>query len=564
MRTTQYPSPLYTRNHKTHSALKVALLGALSLIGTAQAAQLIYQNVDKKDFSYEFGDAWNVTNDDRVYGLFASNGFTATLTGQNINISVQNTNTIGSADWEDNTTKAYGLIAGYSTTDKNSTVLLGDDNTDRITIDVSTRGWAYGIGTFGDNAHKQYGHPNMKVSGKTLVLNVHSDECYAYGIIAQNGTTDDTDRAHTVINTENTYVTVTADMDPDNDIGAHGLVVMSQGQLDVNGNLYVIAESPKGGSALTTRGDAITNINVDGKHTVQMTGDVRFDYSDLNSLTKVDATVNLTLSNADSFLDGNILVSGNPPTGKDQVLDMNLTLSNGGTWTPSANSFVNRLTMENGRIEVKDAKATIDVLNEFSGHGNLVLAAEENQDGFSASGFRLAEGVVPTEGSSLAITYSGITSDDIENLEQNLAELSSGVVAEGVKQTRIITEGDIRGAIVETVDENGKTIGTSVGENTKLDAFEGVNAATLIQWRNEINHLTQRLGDIRDEQSTMGAWARVYGGESSYSDTVNVNVNHATVQVGLDGRLGSWIVGGAFSYTDSDADITNGESKGDG
>ena len=133
-----------------------------------------------------------------------------------------------------------------------------------------------------------------------------------------------------------------------------------------------------------------------------------------------------------------------------------------------------------------------------------------------------------------------------------------------MRQARAVAEGDISGKSAQTVDAEGKMLSSSVAKNTKLDAFEGVNASTLMAWRNEINHLTKRLGDIRDEASSMGAWARVYGGESTYSDAVDVEVDQTTVQVGLDGRLGDWIVGGAFSYSNGDADITNGEADSDG
>jgi outer membrane autotransporter protein len=309
----------------------------------------------------------------------------------------------------------------------------------------------------------------------------------------------------------------------------------------------------------------VTNINTTGTNTVQLNGDIRFDYSTLNSYTKVDATVNLKLTNSDSFLNGNILVAGNPPTGKDTVLDMNLTLANGGTWSATDDSFVNRLTLDGGVIRITESDAKIDVLNEFAGNGTVVLAAEKTQDGgFTAAGFALASAVKPSEDSSLAITYSGITSDDVDDVETAFNELNENVSTTGVKQTRTIAEGDIIGKITQTVDAEGNTVSSSVAKNTKLDAFEGVNAATLMAWRNEINHLTKRLGDVRDEASSMGAWARVYGGESTYSDAVDVEVDQTTVQVGLDGRVGSWIVGGAFSYANGDADITNGEADTDG
>lgn len=87
---------------------------------------------------------------------------------------------------------------------------------------------------------------------------------------------------------------------------------------------------------------------------------------------------------------------------------------------------------------------------------------------------------------------------------------------------------------------------------------------SLVQWRNEINHLTKRLGDIRASESTIGAWARVYGGASEWGENSAIEMDHTTIQVGGDYRVNpNWIVGAAFSYTDSDADLVNGQAEGE-
>lgn len=100
--------------------------------------------------------------------------------------------------------------------------------------------------------------------------------------------------------------------------------------------------------------------------------------------------------------------------------------------------------------------------------------------------------------------------------------------------------------------------------NSKLEGFKGVNAAALVQWRDQVNHLTKRLGDVRQQPSGIGAWARVYGGESKWGSSSNsVDMTSTTVQVGGDGRIGDWIVGGAFSYSDSDMDLDKGSGNGD-
>ena len=81
-----------------------------------------------------------------------------------------------------------------------------------------------------------------------------------------------------------------------------------------------------------------------------------------------------------------------------------------------------------------------------------------------------------------------------------------------------------------TADNDGNI--TSRTTNQSLDAFGNYNAMTLVQWRNEVNHISQRLGDVRDSSTTIGAWARVYGYDSSYDDNVSIDFKANSIQAG--------------------------------
>uniref|UniRef100_UPI0039676446 autotransporter outer membrane beta-barrel domain-containing protein n=1 Tax=Sutterella wadsworthensis TaxID=40545 RepID=UPI0039676446 len=95
--------------------------------------------------------------------------------------------------------------------------------------------------------------------------------------------------------------------------------------------------------------------------------------------------------------------------------------------------------------------------------------------------------------------------------------------------------------------------------------FGNYNAMTLVQWRNEVNHISQRLGDVRDSSTTIGAWARVYGYDSSYDDNVSIDFKANLIQAGGDYRINNtWLVGGAFSYTDGEGKFSNGSADSDG
>lgn len=118
-----------------------------------------------------------------------------------------------------------------------------------------------------------------------------------------------------------------------------------------------------------------------------------------------------------------------------------------------------------------------------------------------------------------------------------------------------------------TYDAASDTV-TNAGGTTlspTLTAIQRTAGANLAQWRYENNHLSERLGDVRNLKGSIGAWARVYGSEAKLTDSVSTKLRADSVQVGADVRAGeNWVVGGAFGYTNQDADYANGDASTDG
>ena len=224
------------------------------------------------------------------------------------------------------------------------------------------------------------------------------------------------------------------------------------------------------------------------------------------------------------------------------------------------------MTLNDGIINVQTVGQTVEIQKMNGAGGTLNVAAAKTEEGFETATLSIGsigEGSNPT----LAMNFTGITADDLSNNEEDLKNLASESLTVGnsqsVAQVRTVAEGNIRGAVTQSVNERGE-ISTYQAENVKLTDYSALNAMTFMQWRNEINHLTKRLGDIRASESNIGAWARVYGGESEWSNNSAIEMDHTTIQVGGDYRVNNhWIVGGAFSYTDSDADLVMGQAEGD-
>ena len=150
---------------------------------------------------------------------------------------------------------------------------------------------------------------------------------------------------------------------------------MSNGIIEINGNLHVEAQN-----ALLARGDAIISLNKSGESTVGIDGNINFNYDDPTSGTGVNATIDITLNGADSYWNGNTLISWNG-TPKDpsklKVSGMTLTVKDGATWTPTVvedsedsqpkgqkYTALNKLTLDGGIVDVnKGVKITIENIN---------------------------------------------------------------------------------------------------------------------------------------------------------------------------------------------------------
>ena len=101
-------------------------------------------------------------------------------------------------------------------------------------------------------------------------------------------------------------------------------------------------------------------------------------------------------------------------------------------------------------------------------------------------------------------------------------------------------------------------------DSPTLAAAKHFDAANLAQWRFEVNHISDRLGDVRNQRGTLGTWARVYGAEAKVDDSVSSDIRFNSIQAGADTALGdNWILGTALAYTNTDASFNNGEADAD-
>lgn len=495
----------------------------------------VESNVDE----YTFGLFVNTSSEDGALGL-----------GKQGVVNIDSRNVSISATSFENQGVAEGIRV------QGGLVNIGSDRTERVTISASGNEKSMALFAF---------QSQVKIQAKNVDITSNGD----YGILAQNNsetfpTPEDSSRI--TIDAENTVITNTSEE------GA-GIMAFSNGHVDISGNLTVNAAH-----VIDTRGNAEININQDGQGTVVLNGAIVFETpgSADNSGNVLNSTVNLNLTGEGSSWTGTT-VKLYPTENADnpkytEVDDFTLTIADGAQWNATTykgsapdggileSQAVNDLTLDAGIINTSESTQTVKVenLNVTEKGGTFNAAVSQAEEG-TLSSAKLEVQTAGAANSALTVNYTGINADVLNDKNVDGLQGLAGAAAEDIAVTEHVEEGNIRGAWTRT---NGEGAG-SYADNTKLEAFRGVNAVALVQWRNQINHLTKRLGDVRHQSGDIGAWARVYGGEYEWGDANRVDMQTTTVQVGGDARVGDWIVGGAFSYSDSSYDLDNGDGDGD-
>ena len=444
-----------------------------------------------------------------------------------------------------------------------------DNRVESASIDVTNTGvdgFASGIWAYGSN-NGDGGQIN--IFADTLSVKAHSEKDWVYGIYAQNCTTTSNGTLAAInIDAGKTYVDVTAG-DPSKAIA---IVAMSQGRMNIAGDLYVNTRGGTG-TAIVARGDAEIIVNKSGTGTVQMNGDIDFNYHDKSSGTDVDAVVDITLSGADSYWNGNTTVSwGESNKPGDETLSvsgMTLGLADGAVWTPtrvaesdtSAASgtmyaSLNNLNMSNGVINLNKG---VDIsVDNFAGSGTVNLAANL-KEGEKAGTMVVASAA---DNSALNVNLSGVTSDDVTAAQARELVKNVGTTDENsdLAVTGSVAEGLVNGAM--NIGADGSV---SMGKNHVMESALEIASITSRSLDRILNNdIRKRMGDLRSVNGQSGAWMRWDGGRLKGDSGLTNDFN--TVQVGAD-TLTAWDnlrVGLAASFTYSDGDHRRGSSEMEG
>ena len=301
---------------------------------------------------------------------------------------------------------------------------------------------------------------------------------------------------------------------------------------------------------------------------MDLKGDIVFEYAS-NSGTPVDADVIIKLANSQSKFTGRIFsnkVSGTPSEEDLKYKGMELGLSNGGTWENTGDSFVNELTLNNGVIDNKYVDSDIKVDKLFGNGGAVNMAAVIDETTGKAKSGKITIDNIEKENVKLDVNFknTGTVEADGDKAQEYFEELAKNIETTDtdskITGTAVLDEGFVSGGYEAdvTIDKIGSKVEnvTYTGLNSMVEGMKDLATINLLTWRQEMNSLNKRMGELRNSTGEHGIWSRVYTGKiengSKYDN------DYQTYQVGYDKKYtvdnGVMFVGGLVSYTDGETD----------
>lgn len=201
-----------------------------------------------------------------------------------------------------------------------------------------------------------------------------------------------------------------------------------------------------------------------------------------------------------------------------------LAFNDGAKWEVTGDSNVSTLTGNSANIILSDDKTTVNVVDNQNKGVNV-----ESTGALSDANAKDIQGMMDKLAGNVKIE-AGITDKTVTAGE--------GLI---VGETSAKYEGDkmVEGSLKEK-------------ENTVNGAISDAGAIGLMTWRNEMNDMNKRMGELRGNEAEHGVWVRMINGELEYEGLENDTKSY---QLGYDEKLSNdprWTVGVSLNYTEGD------------
>ena len=339
-----------------------------------------------------------------------------------------------------------------------------------------------------------------------------------------------------------------------------------ENEININSKSKIDISSTNANSsktAISASNGVTTNINKNKTADVIINGDIKLTGSSSEGYGKTQTNINFVTEN--SKLNGKITTGSTYSPNAES----NIEFSNGATWNNTGDSSVTNLNLNGGIVNNSSVDNDITVGTLSGTGGSFRMGARLGEDGKATSG-KVTIGNA-NDNTQLNVTYTnaGDVEGNGEQAKEYFKDLANNITVTNGKitGTAALDEGFVSGGYEAdiTINKDGSKVEnvTYTGLNSMVEGIRDLATINLLTWRQEMNSLNKRMGELRNSTGEHGVWSRVYTGKiengSKYDN------DYQTYQVGYDKKYtvdnGVMFVGGLVSYTDGETDYALGHGE---
>ncbi len=237
-----------------------------------------------------------------------------------------------------------------------------------------------------------------------------------------------------------------------------------------------------------------------------------------------------------------------------------INVKDGGVTARTINGAKGNINVTNSTVAVTETSdfgnVTANKSSVSVGAGNYTFNKFSGSDKSIIVNDLSANVSIATKEGALDLIATGTANDNYGSAQKSVERIQEVLKYDESKvgDVYLLSQGVVNdGARIE-FNEQGEPVITYM-RNTNMEDFGSLAALSIVNWRNELNSLSKRMGELRDSPAGIGTWVRLYGSENELG---SITARNTTIQIGSDYSIGDWKVGVAVNYTDGDADFAAG------
>ena len=212
--------------------------------------------------------------------------------------------------------------------------------------------------------------------------------------------------------------------------------------------------------------------------------------------------------------------------------------------------------------EISSNKGVIDLTNTTSESAIQIASLEGEETTIQVASSDTAKTTIGNNKSKKLSVKATSKMNDAVNDGTALANALSELVAveSGNQEVKLeAEEGKLAGKF-EGVALNGNVTKLRASQNTVTESVKDVMGLQVLSFRNQINDVQKRMGDLRLDENTKGTWVRTFGGDVKFGD-MGLKNKYNTIQAGADFKKGNAYFGIMASLTEGESDMDRGTGE---